>query len=616
MGQTLLDDIGAYDRDRSDENMQRLMGSARMAPEHFTGELQGYIFAICETERWLEAPGLEMLDSLGVEPGRLAAVATKVLVAGQHRDLAARVLLPLVAHLSNEDARRSTPAAIGLASPDRRRFLGDSESGSNEALLRALYAQHPEQVHAAIAILLAGDKTWSAETAGRGLLVLLKDFPNAADPHARSLIAAYVRAPILMKDFSEFSRDLYAVRDAIVGALDSLPVETDEIVQEYIGATGSIDNKRVHELYARALRTGFGETVPASSERARIAFRRLIWATTGLHDDGVIQTATEALRGRNVDLVQIAAAEIEALLAAPFLLVDRRDELEKAPLNHKHPLATIQHSNELRQYVSLISSLVGLAARVAAVDRSLLPKIGEFLDAIPEDRELLRGLAVEHLVELAGNVEGLALYLPHLYRAMVGPSVFQRAGAASAIGKLRQDALQNVPLLVFESFVPLLLDSYVMVHKAAATALTTSLLPEPLRQQALRSLLMLVQHYRAKGGHDGFLANCVRTLAGSADAFGKDSGSLRRFLTEVCLDIDPIYLRSELRSLRHTLGKEPSFALVVIRMLPTLADRHNRDELGDDLVRGLASDVIAKYAGEFETVGIELARTNHWLTLI
>ena len=110
-------------------------------------------------------------------------------------------------------------------------------------------------------------------------------------------------------------------------------------------------------------------------------------------------------------------------------------------------------------------------------DRSLLRDIGKFLDAIPEDRELLRGLAVEHLVELAEDVEGLALYLPHLYRARVGSSAFERAGAASAIGELRQDALEDVPLLVFESFVPLLLDSYVTVHKAAARALTSRFFP-------------------------------------------------------------------------------------------------------------------------------------------
>ena len=82
-----------------------------------------------------------------------------------------------------------------------------------------------------------------------------------------------------------------------------------------------------------------------------------------------MQTTVEAFRGRNADLVQIAAIEIEALLATPFLLADRRRELEKAPLDPKHPLASIQRGNELRHYVSLISSLVGLRPRRWQTDR-------------------------------------------------------------------------------------------------------------------------------------------------------------------------------------------------------------------------------------------------------
>jgi len=616
MGQTLLDDIGAYDRDRSDENMQRLMGSARMAPEHFTPELQEYIFAICESERWLDAPGLEMLDTLGTEPERLAIVAAKVLVAGLDRDLAARLLLPLIAHLSEEDARRSTPAAINLALPVRRHLSGDDERRSNAALLQGLYAHHPGSVRSAIDTLLAGDSTWSAETAGRGLLVLLKEFPDAADPHARLLIATYVRAEILLKDFSELTSDLYAVRDAIVGAFDSRPAEVDTLLQEYVGATGSPYRKRVHELYARALRTDFGEQLPADSERAKIAFKRLLWATTGKFDEGVMQTAVEAFRGHNKDLVLIAIVEIDALLAAPFLLADGRRELEKAPLDPTHPLASIQRGNELSHYQTLMSTFIGLAASAALKDRSLLAKIGEFLDAIPDERELLRSAAVEHLVELADDLDGLTLYLPHLYRAMVGPSALERSGAATAIGELRQQALQNVPLLVFESFVPLLLDSYVAVHKAAARALNSSLLPEPLRQQALYSLLRLVRYYRMENGHDSFLVHCVNTLAGSADAFGQDSGNLRRYLIGVCMDVDPIFVRSELRSLRHTLGMEPEFALLVIRMLPRLVDRYNRNDMAEDLVRRLSSEVITKYAKEIEAVGKDLARIDHWLTLV
>src|SRR5690606_25523519 len=44
VAQALLDDIDAYDRDRSQENLERLQHSARLAPEHFPAPLIDYIF--------------------------------------------------------------------------------------------------------------------------------------------------------------------------------------------------------------------------------------------------------------------------------------------------------------------------------------------------------------------------------------------------------------------------------------------------------------------------------------------------------------------------------------------------------------------------------------------
>ena len=67
---------------------------------------------------------------------------------------------------------------------------------------------------------------------------------------------------------------------------------------------------------------------------------------------------------------------------------------------------------------------------------------------------------------------------------MVGPSVIERSYAATALGELGQNALENVPPLVFEAFLPLLSDSYKAVHQAAARAFRRSLVPEALLRNA------------------------------------------------------------------------------------------------------------------------------------
>lgn len=615
LGQTLIDDIAAFDRDGSDENERRLVESARMAPEHFSDELQNYILEICEKERWLDRPALEILETLGTDQVRLAALASKVLRSGVHQQLAARVLLPIAEHLTEEEARLSTPSATGLAAPDRRDVF-DGRKTAAPALLHRLYELHPRAVDSAIETLIETKRMFQTELAAKAVSALIERHKHAADRHARTLISTYVRASLLVQDFEELDRDLYAVRDAVVRAFDAKPAEIDALLQEYVGAIGSTHRKRVYEIYAWALGTGYDEKLDAASDRASIAFRRLLWATTEKFDDGVMQTAVEVFRDRSKKLLPVAILELEAVLGAPFLLMERSRELEKSALDPAHPLAQIQRNTDLSSYRTMMKSLVGLAAEAALEDASLLPRIGEFLESIPEDAEQLRSIAIEKLVRLADDVTGLALYLPHLYRAMVGPSVAERAGAARAMGEMSNKAADNLPELVFESFVPLLFDSYIAVHKSAARSLRTSRLPERLRMQALNGLMGLVRVYRTESGDDSFLTHCVRTLAGSADEFGADSRAVRRWLIDVCLGIDPIFLQSEIRSLRYTLGTEPTFAKIVLLLLPHMVDRFNRSDNAQEMLRALSPAAVLTYASDFEEMGKQLATADPWLTLV
>jgi hypothetical protein len=123
-------------------------------------------------------------------------------------------------------------------------------------------------------------------------------------------------------------------------------------------------------------------------------------------------------------------------------------------------------------------------------------------------------------------------------------------------------------------------------------------------------------HYRTASGEDEFLALCVRTLAGFADEFGQHSGALRRYLIGVALEIDPVFLRSNLRSLSHTLGLEPEFAKLVIRMLPHMGDRFNRSDEAARLVGRLSTASIRAHEAELELVACDLAPHDPWSTLV
>jgi hypothetical protein len=615
VAQTLVDDIGAYDRDRSEENLGRLMHSAEMAPEHFAKPLADYIFKVLETSNWLDAAGLEMLAAIEADPVRLAKVAARVLAKGGHRDLGARILIPRVVHLDGENAKSATPGAIDLAYPDRESLIGMPYRDPQPDLLNLLYEHHREAVDQAVAMLLDSKSSYGVERAGRGLSALLDRHPAAATVHARTLISSFVRAGYLLSDFDEM-HELYAVAKAVIGAFEADPEGIDAMLQDFAVSSGSSGRKRTYDLYARALHAGFDKKLPADSQRARIAFRRLLWATTGEFDADLFEIAAPLFRHGGRDLELVATAEIDAVLAAPFLLADRLRSLEEAPLDPKNPLAAIERGSHRSSVTAVMDGLIELAARAVFQDRALLPKIGEFLAAIPDDREMLKGIAVGGLARLASDVAGLELYLPHLYRAMVGPSAIERSYAATAFGELTQSALDNVPTLLFEAFGLLLLDTHVIVHKAAARAFRKSLLPDPYRRNALWAMYQLVRIYRTESGEDHFVAECVKTLAGSADEFGKQASALRGFLIETCMGIDPLFLRSDLRRLSHSLGDEPEFAKLVTRMLPHLAERYNRNDTAERILERLPSATILAYEHDFEEVGRRLATTEQWLTLV
>lgn len=616
VAQTLVDDIGAFDREASQENFDRLMRSAEMAPEHFSQRLVEYIFGVCENSDWFEAPGMTMLSAVGADPSRLAAITARALAGGRHNILAASILTPLVSNLDADAALGATPAAMQIANPDRRFSPGGNEPTPDPSLLEALYGQHQEAVAGAVERLLGSRSVHGAELAGRGLLALLRQHPEAATRHARSLISTYARAPHLLDNFDNFNNNLNGLADAVVGAFDADPAGTDKLLQEYAEGASSEITGRVYELYGRALRPRRQGELPTGSERVRIAFRRLLWATTGEFNEEVMRTAISTFRDSGGHLQDVAKSEIDALLSAPFLLVQLLDTLEGTALNPANPLATMERANHRSAYLGVLTGLLDLAARAASKDAELLPRLSAFFESIPEDGHQLRAIAIEEFARLAENVGGLQFYLPYLYRAMVGPSSLERSYAAKAVGELRQSALENVPLLLFEAFCLLLQDSYVIVHMAAARAFRSAGLPGQFRPGALWSIYNLVHHYRIKSGEDRFVAECVRTLAGSAEEFGNQAGAMRSYLIDVCMDIDPLYLRSHMSGLSHTLGQELSFARLVIRMVPTMIAGMNSNDEAERLVRRLSSEAIRAHKAEFEAMGVQLAASEQWMTLV
>ncbi len=609
IARTLLDDIGLFDADRSSENFERVTQSARLAPEHFTPELVQYVIGLARDQPWFAEAALIILDAVGADDSDILTLATAMLRQGYPNRVAVEKLLPRIHAVSADVVPDIVGSAIDLADPDDREFFyGDGEQRilRDPTFLVALFRQFTSEVTAAIERMLLSGKRASVECAGRGLHALRIADAKVATPILRTLVSIYVRAPSLVSDLKDDDDRLPDLAAAVNDAFDASAREVDALLQSFYEGAPPSHRVRVMMAYELAAHVGYNEPpVAANSPRHSLALARLIWAPTVERNDKVLEKVTSAFRAGSKGLELVVRAHLDAFIGALFLLDDRLAELEaENGQPGENFLAAMERNTRRSVMRGLMEEFVEWASEAAAGDDASVAKIVGMFEAIPDGRDNLRGALLGATKELSGDLAGLKLVLPHLYAALVGSSVLGRSYAATAIGELPYRSRANIPDLLFEAFGALLWDQYVAVHKAAVNAFHRSIVPEQFRPNAARAILNLIHYYRVQSNEDRFLAKCVRILAGMADLFGKGSRAVRRYLIEVAIGIDPLYLRSDMQSLSYSLGSEPEFARLAARMIPHLADRHNQSDEAMKLLGKVTPDGLKANAQAFHDAAI------------
>lgn len=609
IARTLLDDIGLFDAHHTTENFERVIQSARLAPEHFTPELVVYVSELAKDQPWFADAALIILDAVGADDAEIVTLATTMLHRGHAVRSAVEKLLPRIHVVSAGVIPDIVGSAIDLADPDDREvFYGDGEQHipRDSAFLLALYRQFPSEVTAAIERMLLSGKRALVECAGRGLHALRVADAKVAAPILRTLVSVYVRAPSLVTDLKDDDDRLPDLVDAVNDAFDALPQEVDRLLQSlYEGAPPS-HRARVMTVYALAVYVGYNEPpVPATSPRHSLALPRLIWTPTVERDDKVLQEVRSAFRASSRGLELVVRAQLDAFVGALFLLDDRLAELDAEKEQPGENLLAAMARKTRRSVIrGLIDEFVEWASKAAAGDDASVAKIVGMFDTIPDGRDNLRGALLGATKALSGDLAGLKLVLPHLYTALVGSSVLGRSYAAIAVGELPYRSRANIPDLLFEAFGALLWDQYVAVHKAAVNAIHRAILPEQFRSNAALAILNLIHYYRVQPNEDQFLAKCVRIMSGMVDLFGEGNAKIRRYLIEVAMGIDPLFLCSDIQSLSYSLGSEPEFAKLAAHMVPHLVDRHNQSDAAMNLLGQVSPDGFKTNAQAFHDAAI------------
>lgn len=622
VGQAILDDIGSYDEDRSSDNYDRLTQSARLAPEHFGEALTDYVVELGMSELFFCGAALVMLDAVGADDAKVARIAVRAISHWVPAEIGWGNLARRIEHLEAGDVAALLRNTIHLARPDREYYLfrGDDEPRPplEPKWLVLLFESQPDAMRQELETMLLSRKRKTVDTAARAIAVLLEHAVPGVEALFRTMISVAVRADSLVDDFEMHRDRLPDLMDAIREAFNHDPEALDKLVQDFAAGATAQQRARIYGIYSMAIGVAYeAPPVSADSRKHAVALPRLIWAATAETDQDAFQELLSSFRGSADKLAAVIRTQLDAFIGALMLLSTRLAEHDATPAPKGETVLDAMARRSRRiMMVGLMEEFVEWASTGARGDEASMTKIAELFEKLPEDDEDLRGMLLGATKELAEDVTGLRIFLPHLYHALVGASVRGRAYAASAIGELPYRSHDNLPPLLFEAFCTLLWDQYKVVHKSAVNAFRRSYVPEEFKGRAVDALLNLVKYYRTESNEDEFLATCVRLLAGMLDEFGKNKRAARRYLVDVAMGIDELYLRSDIDSLAFTLGEEPTFVKLVAKMLPGMGDGINQNDRTYELVGKLPLQGVAAYADELKKAAIAASDEDIFLSVV
>lgn len=615
VNQAMIDDLDAYDRENKEVDRKRLSEAARLAPERINKKLVDMFFEHSSVSTSLALVALEIAAQVEPQELRTLLLAQRLFRGRVATRLAPKILLANLSSIKNGDVTDLVSAAADLASPERSYLLGGEGSRASPKLLLAMWKERPEAVKAGIDKLLELKTVSSSQLAGRAINLILKVDPAAAKIFVSTAAARYVRARQLLPDLGD-----YASLGDMAGALDLIlslePKALDANLQDLaVGAT--IEAKRnIAKVYAEAWRghSRNGKENPHSVDRLKLGLDRLLWLPTQIFDKDVLQCVSNAFRCPPDEVWAIIEQEADKLVGAALLL----DEII---INKRPYLNESSDFIDRMEWQNLRSSAYGVieqflkAAAKSAKTKEAKARFVAAVQAIPEDRVLLRGFAVKAAMKMAGDVEGLKTVLPMLYSGLVGNEVLGRAYAAEALAEIPVRGRQNLPELVYEAFCVLLLDQFVTVHTSAVRTLGRISLPEELKPRAAYALFKIVSIYSDSKSDDAFLVECIDELARLAD-YISNTRNLREFICRAIIKADPLYVRSEVRSFIHSLKHCDDFPLVVAHVLPQYADNMNERYEEISLIKTMTLESIRKHKTRLAEIGKDLAEPAMWLAML
>jgi hypothetical protein len=613
----VIDQIGDLDHNRDGVETNRLVETAKLAPEVFTAPVVEYAFELLEAgEYWFDNAGLRLLKALNVNNARLACCALLCLARRSATQTAAEILLENLALADETMVRDAVPTLISMANP--RHFpMGDSELPPNPTPLIRLHTAFSKAVEASIATLFDGADPYSTSEAARGIAALAVHDRTLPGRFARSLIGKFIRDRRLLQADEIYDGDgetLNELRMALALAFEASPAETEKLLADFLEGASEIGEARIFSIYREVLHKPQFDDAESVTEAMRLALSRVVWHATATNSHKVLDEISKLLGGRPWGLTKLAGEVVGDLLGAAIVINGKLASLSSAPILDD-PSGRIAMDRTSRRDVmrDLRERLIGWAAAGASQAPEGTSDYLKLLAGLPsEGTDAVKMDMVRHLDQLMHTTDGLAAALPHLYSAMVGASVALRASAIHAIGELDGRQQDNLPGLVFEAFMALLLDPYRLVHQRAAWALRRTILPTEYLPRAKSALFALILTYAGDRYDDRFLIECLDFYIDHYAEPNEFSNGRGSWLVSVLKKVRPYMVADEIVTFGRALREHDGYIQLLTRLL---GDHEAWDIHHDKLARALADisrDFVLRHLQKFENLASSVrARDRH-----
>jgi hypothetical protein len=524
----LLDGI---DAEPPDERADELVDLCRLRPELCTDRAAEILLetaAEIPSDRLFAA--LRHLDSARkLDRDRLLLAAIEALKS-EPLSHAAELVVDLQDGLAAGQLIPALPAFTRLAAPPHD--FGFAPTPQLAPLKLAATTELPALLDSLREGIGAEDKYRRRVAAGAAAR-LLEFEPSVAQVLVESLIDALSLPDSLSHYMGDPRGELMA---ALQAALVADPHFTTDLIERRAGGESPDVRSALFHVFDGVIRGAgrYGAAPrPGADHALDAAFRRL----SGDWGDDVIGEASRLLELAAEWEPELMAARVDQLFGALLTLIatpaQRSSALETPDLP---PVLRVmqQQSEQIKRNATIRELREALGELVPHAPEAVARNVFSVIvapDIESDEAKELRHEMVRLLGDLGRRPDLLPDVLPALWTALVHADQSVRAGAVEAWQEIARVRHRELPPDLAELLPTLLLDPYVIVHRAVVRALRFGLpVAEAQRDQVLQGLLVLADHYRTEDSD--LLEDILHTIWGLSRRF---PDAVAEHVRELCL---------------------------------------------------------------------------------